>query len=232
MNEYEIGRDIQELRSRIERLERTFSGGREPSEADRRSEWSGRIFVDQKTSVDFEKEPIIWQLKKGAAFPPFLFNLFGYPPNTQFDIAPQSKTWACVPEPLIVYVDWDAGGRDEHFRFSDQVFSIIRVTDPNTGIATATAIYSARLTQRNGRSIDYAGGNIGPPYVPSYYAGPSFHVTLRSAGGAGLFSYYDRFSVGCGANHFVNFSGDFPPGLYDLVTGATWEMSSWRVERC
>jgi hypothetical protein len=55
---------------------------------------------------------------------------------------------------------------------------------------------------------------------------------LRNAGGAGLFKYYDRFSVGCGADHMENFSSDFPPGLYDLVTGATWEMGSWRVARC
>src|SRR5262249_11867895 len=154
-----------------------------------------------------------------------LCNLFGYPPTVQFDIAPQSKTWNCVPEPLIVFVNWDAGGTDEHFRLSDQVFSIIRVTDPNTGIVKATAIYSARLTQRSGRSIDYAGGYQGPPYVPAYYAGPSFFVTLTAAGGAGLFTYFARFSVVCGANYMVNFSSDFSPGLYDLVTGARWEMS-------
>ena len=232
MDKYSIGRDVQELRSRIEWLEYAFPSGRERSDADRKPEWSGSISGDLKASVDFEKDPILWELEEGAEFPPFLFTLFGLPPDTQFDVAPQSKTWTCVPEPLIIDVNWDAGGRDEHFRFSNQVFSIIRVTDPNTGIATATAIYSARLTARNGRSIDYAGGNIGPPYVPSSYVGPSFHVTLRNAGGAGLFKYYDRFSVGCGANHMVNFSGDFPPGLYDLVTGATWEMGSWRVARC
>src|SRR5262249_19649561 len=143
MNEHEIGRGIQELRSRIERLEGACWGGRERSEAERRSDWRGGGSGDPKTRVDFEKEPILWEFKKGAAFPPFLFNLFGYPPNVQFDIAPQSKTWTCVPEPLIVYVNWDAGGTDEHFRFSDQVFSIIKVTDPNTGIVKATAIYSA-----------------------------------------------------------------------------------------
>jgi hypothetical protein len=231
MSNYDIGRDIQELRSRIDRIENAFSGCHERLDVDRRSDWSGSISVDPKMSVDCGKEPILWELEKMAAFPPFLFALFGLPLNTQFNIAPESKTWTCVPEPLIVDVNWDAGGKEEHFRFSNQVFSIIRVTDPNTGITTATAIYSARLTARNGRSIDYRGGNS-RPYVPAYYAGPSFHVTLRNAGGAGLFSYYDRFSVSCGANHMVNFSSDFPPGLYDLVTGATWEMGNWSVARC
>jgi hypothetical protein len=232
MDKYRIGRDVQELSSRIERLENAFLSDRERSDADRRSDWSGSISGDLEASVDFEKDPVLWELKEGADFPPFLFTLFHLPPNTQFDVAPQSKTWTCVPEPLIIDVNWDAGGRDEHLRFSDQVFSIIRVTDPNTGIVTAKAIYSATLTARNGRSIDWAGGYIGPPYVPGYYAGPSFHVTLRSAGGAGLFKYYDQFSVFCGANYTVWFESDFPPGLYDLVTGATWEMGSWRVARC
>jgi hypothetical protein len=44
---------------------------------------------------------------------------------------------------------------------------------------------------------------------------------LRNAGGAGLFSYADRFSVACGANYAVNFVRDLPPAVYDLVTGAT-----------
>jgi hypothetical protein len=232
MDMYSIGRDVEELRSRLERLEDACLSGRERLDADRRSDWSGSISGDLEASVDFEKDPILWELEEGAQFPPFLFYLFGLPPNTHLRVPPQSKTWTCVPEPLIIDVNWDAGGRDEHFRFSDQVFSIIRVTDPNTGIVKATAIYSARLTARNGRSIDWAGGYIGPPYVPSHYVGPSFHVTLRGAGGAGLFKYDTRFSVGCGADHMVNFSSDFPPGLYDLVTGATWELPSWHVARC
>lgn len=219
---YEISRDIKKLRSRIERLEEACRGSCDYSEAERPSEWSGRISVDQKMGVDFDQEPVVWKLQEEAKFPPFLFHLFNPLPNAQFYILPESKTWTCTPEPLIVDVYWDTGSREEHFRLSDQVFSIIRVTDPNTGIVKATAIYSARLTQRNGRSVDYAGS----------YAGPSFHVTLRSAGGAVLFSYYARFSVLCGANSTFNFSENFPPGLYDLVTGATWEMSKWSVNRC
>jgi hypothetical protein len=233
MNEYEIGRDIQELRSRIERCEAALPRVAQRWDDRQPPDWSGSIIGDLKASVDPERKPILWKLEKGAPFPPFLTTLFGLPPNTAFKVAPESKTWTCVPEPLIIFVNWDAGGKDEHFRFSDQVFSIIRVTDPNTGITSATAIYSARLTQRSGRSVDYVGGNPNPPpYVPASYAGPSFHVTLRSGGGAGLFNYYDRFSVTCGANHMVDFSSDFAPALFDLVTGATWEMPSWRVLRC
>jgi hypothetical protein len=229
MGKYEIVRELEALKLRIDQFE-----GRSPGQrgefGHERSEHSGSIFAEPRAGIDPEMKPIHW--KGGKGLPPFMFHLFGLPPNTQFNIAPESKTWTCTPEPLIVTVNWDTGGRDEHFRFADQVFSVIRTTDPNTGIATATAIYSARLIQRNGRSVDWVGGYMGPPYVPASYGGPSFHVTLRSAGGAGLFSYYDRFTVTCGASHMVNFTSNFPPGLYDLVTGANWEMSNWRVLRC
>jgi hypothetical protein len=229
MSLYEIGRDIQELRSRIERLEGSDVNRREEGG---RGEWSGRVSIDQKTGVDFDKDPILWELPQGRQFPPFLATLFGYPPNVQFDIAPESKTWTCVPEPLIINVIWDTGQVEEHCRFSDQVFSIFRIRDPNSGVVAANAVYSARLTQRNGRSVDYAGGNPGSPYVPAHYVGPVFPITLRAAGGAGLFSYYKNFTVTCGLNLMVNYSSDFPPGLYDLVTGATWQLGSWRVLRC
>ena len=192
MSKYQIVRELEELRSRIERCEASPVGRRSESNASEKAEYIGSV-ITERAGINPEIKPVLWKSPK--SFPPFFFNHFHLPPNTQFDIAPESKTWTCVPEPLIVYVNWDAGGKDEHFRFADQVFSVIKVTDPNTGIATATAIYSARLIQRNGRSVDYSGGYSGPPYVPASYAGPSFHVTLRSAGGAGLFSYYARFSV-------------------------------------
>lgn len=228
MSMYEIGRDIQELRARIERLEGS-DGSREEGG---RGEGSGKVWVEQTAGVDFDKDPILWELPQGSPFPPFLAPLFGYPPDVQFNIAPESKTWSCVPEPFVIDVRWDTGQVEEHCRFSDQVFSIFRIRDPNTGVVSASAVYSARLTQRNGRSVDYSGGNIGPPYVPAAYVGPFFGITLRAAGGAGLFSYHKNFTVTCGLNLMVNFSSDFPAGLYDLVTGATWQLGSWRVLGC
>jgi hypothetical protein len=222
MSRFKVGYEIGTLRCRIEQLERQFSG---PNDAERRpepAEAAGRV-EPLAAGIDFSMEPIRWEPTGENGFPPFLLNLFGYKPTLQYDIKPESKTWTCVPEPMIGYVHWDAGGIEEHFRMSDQVFTIIRVTDPNTGVVKATAIYSARLTGGNGRSIDY--GVHG-------YVGPWFQITLRAAGGAGLFSYASRFSVWCGKNEMVNLTSDFPPGLFELVTGATWSTTGWRIGRC
>ena len=229
MSEYLIGRDVQELRSRIERCEAAFSGGHG---AGRRFE-AGRARHDLRSGIDHEKKPILWKSKKSSELPLFFYPLLGLFPQTHFDLQPKSKTWACVPEPMTIQVIWDTGAIEDHVQFSNQVFSLIKVSDPNTGITTATAIYSATMTSKSGQSIDYAGGNLGPgPVVPPYYVGPYFPITLRNAGGAGLSNYYQNFSVACGASIPVNFSKDFPAGLYDLVTGATWQLPSWSVGRC
>jgi hypothetical protein len=234
MSKYELGRDIQELRSRIEYLERSRIGAGSPDVAEDRQSL-GRIEVAQHAGVDPQREAIIWKPDKGVKIPPVLYAFFGHGPEPQFNIRPETRSWSCVPEPLIINVTWDRGGTEEHCRFVDQVFSIVRFVDPNTHITTANFIYSARLITASGRSIDYAGGSPGGPgggYVPPHYVGPSMGFTLRSSSGAGLFSYALNFSVACHGNLLLNLVHDFPPGLYDLVEGATWQFNTWRVARC
>jgi hypothetical protein len=232
VSNYEVGRDIQELRSRIERLEGFPFGGPGTAGTPEGRHGLGRIAVAHEAGIHPDKKPIVWKPKAAVKLEPFLYGLLGVGSRLQFDVMPESQTWGCVPEPLIVNVTWSDGSTQEHFRFVNQVFSVIRVSDPNTHVTTATFIYSAQQIGANGSSIDYAGGYQGPPYVPSYYAGPSLFFTLRSSGGAGLFSYSLNFSVPCHANQNVTLMHEFPPGLYDLVAGANWQFNSWSVARC
>ena len=50
-------------------------------------------------------------------------SVIGLPPTLKFDLS-ESQTWQCHPEPLILYVNWAAGGSDEFYRFQDQLFSL------------------------------------------------------------------------------------------------------------
>jgi hypothetical protein len=135
MNEYEIGRDLQDLRSRIEALE----GGAHGHGANRFAQGSmERLAV--APGIDAHAKPIVWKQHKDAQLPPFANRLFGLPPTLKLDSA-VSHTWTCTPEPLIVTVNWDAGGTDEFFRLVGQTFTILKATDPNTGITSAAATY-------------------------------------------------------------------------------------------
>src|SRR5215467_1688700 len=140
-HEYEIGRDLQELRARVERLESELGGSRDRS----RVRPSG-VAEAQRTAagVEPQKAPLVWKLHKDAELPAFVHGMLGLRPGLKLDAA-QSKTWLCHPEPLILSVSWSDGGSDEFYRLKDQTFSIVRVTDPNTGVTTATASYDARL---------------------------------------------------------------------------------------
>ena len=58
-------------------------------------------------------------------------------------------------------------------------------------------------------------------------------LTLKDSGGAALFSYNGfRFSVNCGDDlQLINMYA-FPAGLFDLVSGAFWQMPGSLVGRC
>jgi hypothetical protein len=230
MGEYEVGRDLQELRSRIERLESGCPDCRErsPGYGDASHpgarhpgghRLSGLVHHSVEAGVHPEKKPIAWKADKAIKLPPFLSGMFGHGANVRYDAA-QSQTWSCQPEPLILSVSWDAGGTDEYYRLTNQVFSILRVLDPNTGITTATAIYSAQLIA-SGRAKN--SWNAPPHY---------FNGTLRNAGGAALAFFGDHYWINCQDNYPFNIMGNFPPALYDLVAGATWNITGSRVDHC
>jgi hypothetical protein len=223
MNEYEIGRDFQVLRSRIERLESVFG----EHSLDARIQHSGiSAKCDVSAGVVRDREPLLWKPKKEMQLPPFLHGLLGVPEGlTKFDLIPESKTWtSCQPEPNILYVNWNGGGRDEFYRLQNQVFSIVRVTEPNSGHISCTATYSARLVA-SGR----AKSNLFPSFSSS-----QFEITLRNAQGAPLAQFAtSNYTISCQDNYAFVYYWDFNAGFYDLVAGATWEVTGAQtVDRC
>ena len=104
MSEYEIGRDLQDLRSRIEALE----GGGHGHGAQRFAA-GGMAEFSVAPGISREKPPVVWKPKKDVHLPPFLNRRLGFHPNLKLE-APETQTWTCTPEPLIVTVNWDAGG--------------------------------------------------------------------------------------------------------------------------
>ena len=131
MDVFEIGREIQDLRCRIERVEAGVDGRHARSQA----HLTGTLARPGEAGVHPGKPPVHWN-HHVSQIPTFVNGLLGLPPHLKLDLA-ESKTWSCVPEPLIFYVNWNAGGTDEYFRLSGQVFSVISVTDPNTDIVSA-----------------------------------------------------------------------------------------------
>jgi hypothetical protein len=98
MSEYEIGRDLQDLRSRIEALE----GGGHGHAAQRVA--AGRMAeFSVAPGISREKPPVVWKPKKDVHLPPFLNRRLGFPPGLKLE-APETQTWTCTPEPLIVTV--------------------------------------------------------------------------------------------------------------------------------
>jgi hypothetical protein len=151
--------------------------------------------------------------------------LLGFAPTLKLDAA-VSQTWTCNPEPLIITVIWDAGGGDEWFRLVGQTFTIVKATDPNTGIVSAAATYEANLIS-SGKATNTSTNEDGPLY---------FDITLRNAQGGPLAypsaPYGNRVWAGCRDNVDLTLGGPFNPALYELVTGATWDIPAFRVHRC
>jgi hypothetical protein len=228
MSKYELGRDLQELRSRLDRLEQDCGHYHEkPDQSPWRPEHpglygkpAGSVVHSPEMGIDIEKKPVLWKADKAFKMPPLFAGLLGYGPQLMFD-AVQSKTWSCTPEPLILYVNWTAGGTDELYRLVNQVFSVYRVMDPNTGVSTGSVVYSAQLIASGRGKFHYY--NVPPPY---------FNGTLRNAGGAALGFFGGYIDFNCQDNKPFNVFGKFAPGLYDIINGGTWYMTGGNVDRC
>jgi len=106
MNEYKIGRDFQMLRSRIEHLESVFC----EHSLDAKKRYDGISTTHNISAGVALHEPHLWKPEKPMQLPPFLHGLLRVPERlVQFDIRPESKTWTCHPEPLILYINWNGG---------------------------------------------------------------------------------------------------------------------------
>lgn len=219
MNGYEIGRDIQELRSRVELLEGNRSGNLKPCKCGK-----GTIARPKmELGVDQTVKPMLWRATKRSEVPPFVHGLLGIRPGVKLDSA-ESQTWTCTPEPLIFNVNWDSGGSDELYRLQGQLFTIFRATDPNTGVTTCSASYSAQL-------VASGVGKAHEPYAGLLY----FNVTLRNAAGGDLTYLVPpiQYMVDCHDNYPFGRIWQFDPGLYDLVAGAHWYVDGQeRIDRC
>jgi hypothetical protein len=217
MSEYEIGRDLQDLRCRVEALEGGVHG-----RGGLRFATGAMEKLSVAPGIDLQAAPIVWKQKKDEHLPPFANRLLGLHPALKLDAA-ESTTWSCTPEPLIITVNWDAGGTDEFFRWQNQSFTILRATDPNTGITSAAATDEAQLIA-SGKATNVNDGQF------------FFEMTLRNAQGGpvGYPSIYpgNSISVGCQDNRDFTVGGAFNPGLYNLVTGANWYITNFRAHRC
>lgn len=229
MSEYKVGRDVQALRSRIERLESVF-GGCSPCE---RARNSGLTVRQEEAGVGYHHEPLLWKPKEVMQFPPLLSRLLGVPERiAQFDVHPESKTW---PEkrPLVLSINWDTGGSDEFYRFREtQLFSIWRVTDPNSGHISCTASYSATLVpSRKAASKTFFEAGFGGAGIFE----SRLDIKMLGAQGQPLALFQSKpYHITCNQpdEEFLEF-WDFNPGLYDLVAGATWGVSGIQyVNRC
>jgi hypothetical protein len=227
------------MRSRIEHLESVFTG----HSIDARLMPHDGISASHHASagVDPHREPFLWKPEKRMQLPPFLQRLLGVSersthPNVLFDVMPESTTWKCHPEPLILSVNWNAGGSDEFYRFEQQSFSIVRITEPNSGHISCSASYNARLVA-SGRAKTFF---FRPPVTPYqgnagfFTTSSQFKIVLRGAQGSILGGFTSpSYHIDCQDNFWFIQDWDFNAGLYDLITGATWEVvGAQSVSRC
>lgn len=235
MKKYKLKRELQALQSRIEHLEGVLCN----HSSDESIKHEGICAVhDISAGVALHREPLLWKPEEQMQLPPFLHGILGVPERLiQFDIKPESKTWTCKPDPLILSINWNGGGSDEFYRLQNQVFSIIRITEPNSGHISCTAIYSARLVASGKAKSHYFAPPPPGPYASTttgYYPLSQFKITLRSAQGASFGLYATSgYSISCQDNYDFVHTWDFNAGLYDLVAGATWEITGTQtVDRC
>jgi hypothetical protein len=217
MSEYEIGRDIQDLRSRLARLE--ANSGIKPDcgcVEDR-----GASMVHQASTAVADAAPLEWKLEKGARFPPFLLGLLGVPLHSErpFDAPPQSKTWGMATEPWIHTVNWSGGGSDEFFRLVNQSFSVLKWTTPGTGAVNSVATYSGTRIA-SGRAKTASGSTA------------NFSMNVKTSGGTPLLLYTIPFYVACNENDLFIASSRMDPGQFDLVAGASFSTSYSGIQRC
>jgi hypothetical protein len=226
MGDYEIGRDLQELRSRVERLEGLLGEHRAPSIM----RGKGRVErLGISPGVELHKEPTVWKTERGMAVPPFFNAILGLSPGLKLDSA-QSKSWTCQPEPLILNVNWDAGGSDEFYRLHSQLFSLFRATDPNTGITTCSVFFDATLAA-SGKAASHG---LHPGALDGILGALYFNITLaNNLGGSLHYQAGSPYWVNCHDNRAFSAVYNVNPGLYDIVAGATWQISGQGfVDRC
>jgi len=201
------GHDLQELRSRVERLEATLAG---PTCMGRHG--TGIAQVGEKyysaASISADTKPMTWQAKEPSRVPPLFKAMLGLALHAQIDSA-QSKSWPVIPEPLIQNVLWhDTGRIEEYFRFQNQSITFTQFTDPTTGPA-AVANYYATVV---------ASGRAKPGFGASNAL--MFVLDLQTAQGGFLFEIRSPFAIGCHDNGPFAVGGRFYPSLYDLANGA------------
>jgi hypothetical protein len=230
MNEYKIERDLQVLQSRIERLE-CACDNQSPEVQERHAGISTPCAVP--AGVGYHHEPLHWKPEVAMQLPPILSRLLGVPERiAQFDVHPESKTWKEM-RPLVLSVTWDTGGSDEFYRFQEvQMFSITRITEPNSGYISCWASYSAQLVAKPhiASKLFFEAGMGGAGVFES-----QLNIRMLGAQGQPLASLQSKpYHITCNQLDEPFFeSWDFNPGLYDLVAGATWGVTGVQyVKRC
>ena len=220
MNEYEIGRDYQELRTRVESLEKCNEQGMRSTSA-----VQGRTPDRVPATIDRKVAPLLWKAAKKTSLPPFVNRSLGLPSTHEFDVQPESKSWP-AKDPLLLFITWAAGGQDEFYRYENQMCSIFKFTDPNTGAVTANATYSAQL-RASGKATSHFFYRVG-------YNTSSLVLTLHDASGGPLMTFQtQQYSISCDTNYAINEYWSFNAGLYDLVAFPTWGVAGPQaVDRC
>jgi hypothetical protein len=199
------GHDLQELRSRVERLEATLA-----SPACMGTHGTGIAQVGEKyysaASISADTKPMTWQADEPSRVPPLFKAMLGLPLHAQIASA-QSKSWAVIPEPLIQNVRWDDGRIEEYFRLQNQLVTFTQFTDPTTGMPAAVANYTATVV---------ASGRAKPATSTTSMV---FVLDLQNAQGGFLFEIRSPFAIGCYDNRPFAVGGRFYPSLYDIANG-------------
>jgi hypothetical protein len=232
MNSYEIGRDYQELRSRIDRLEAFLGGDRAIFSERGVGVLTGHV---ASAGVEPHEAPLIWKAEKHAQLPPFVNGILGLPLEIKFNLHLESKTWICK-DPLILYVNWplpypikNQTYSEEFYRLQNQSFSITRFNDPNTGEIKCIASYAAQLkASGKGKSASFQ-SQLGTTFSTS-----NLDLSLKNAQGA-TFKLLSSpaYSIVCNIDQPFVQNWVFDAGLYDLVAGATWQIvGNQRIDHC
>ena len=218
MNEHEIGREVQELGSRLERIEASLrvKPGYAGVNGDR-----GSSRYHKSSGGVAEKKPVEWKLKKGDTLPPLLSNLMRLPhlPAPKFDDPPQRRLG-----PFTRAVD---SHRQLVRRRIRRILSA-RQSDL-LGYEVDRSEYRRRV---GGRDLCRDTHSLGQGAHPRWPVRANFQLILRGPGGTPVGVYNDGFWVDCNENDLFLISHQFNPGLYDLVTGVSWNLSYSGIGRC
>jgi len=225
MNTYSIGRDYERLSCRLERLEASI--GLAPNQTARQPAGLSQS-LDKHLAIGTHHEPHHWRPEKAVRLPSFLYQAMGFPHGV-FDLVPESVTWSCTPDPLILFVNWSNGGQDEFYRLQGQSFSKIRAINPNTGQVTCSVNYTAQLVASGKGHSQMHYGSDGV-----YRYSSTFVVALRNASGGSLGVFTSPpYSILCNDNYLFFQTWNIDPGLYDFITGATWQIEgAQQIDGC